>query len=82
MSDKTFTLQVSKKGYKPKEFIKMTSVDDIYQQACLLNEEDRNKMLSQFKESINLAVNMRKACELESKKDDIKLPFFSWANSK
>ena len=78
----SFSLKVSKDGIEPKIWYKMETINDIYQQACLLNEKDCNKMLEQFKEAIELAVSMRQACEAElTEPSDLKLPYFRWASS-
>jgi len=78
----SFSIKVCKKGIEPKIWYKMATVNDIYQQACSLNEKDCNKMLTQFKEAIELAVSMRQACEDELiEPSELKLPYFKWAKA-
>lgn len=78
----SFSIKVTKEGTEPKIWHKMETVNDIYQQACLLSEKECAKMLEQFKESIELAVSMRQACEDElTAPSELKLPYFRWAKT-
>lgn len=72
-----------KKGTEnePKNWLEMSSVNDIFQQALLLNKEERKKLYYEFAESLELSVSSIKACE-EDIKDltEIKLDVFRWCN--
>ena len=74
----SFTLRVVKKDKKP-SWHKLKTVNEIYQLACSLSEKDCSKMLDDFKEAIELAVSMRKACGDVEENNELKLECFRWS---
>lgn len=74
---------IIKKGTDPKleTWIEMFTVDDIFQQALLLNKKDRKKLFKEFSMTTEQSVKYKKACDkLINKDSGLKMDGFKWCN--
>ena len=78
-----FTLGIIKNGTDPnnKVWIEMTTVNDIFKQAFLLNKKDRKKMFKEFAKMMEFSVLYKKAADEFVKSDsEIEVQNFMWCN--
>jgi len=72
-----------KKGTDPdlETWVEMFTVNDIFQQALLLNKKERKKMFRELRLLTEQSVAYKKACDKLIKRDSkLEIPSFRWCN--
>lgn len=80
--ENTVSIRLIKEGKNPKNWIEMTSVNDIYKQALLLDKKGRKKLLKGFRDMMEVAVNYKKACDamVENGDSGLDVTVFKWCD--